>query len=188
MPFCDHYICQKEAKGVGVCMVDPTNQNILLGLERFGKYRGKFNICAGSLEPEDDGCAVKAAMRELREEFKVHFEESDFTRHFGVCSSTSNSNSNRVTLRYTMVGPTPIFIGHFDTHALKHDDLTARMQHAIEDDMLPGTQKEMQESRWFPWSDHDSMEWSRFARMALKKVMQRNSKPGHPKFSARQLS
>lgn len=188
MPCCDHYICQKEIKGVGVCIVDPTQEKILLGLERFGKYRGKFNLCAGSLEPEDDACAVKAAMRELREEFKVHLDESEFTRHFGI---RTHNNGVRFTLRYTMVGPTPIFIGHFDVHALKYNELTAQMKRAIDDDMLPGTQKEMEESRWFPWTDHDSMEWSRFARVALKKVMQRFSKPGtfgNPKFSTRQSS
>lgn len=183
MPSCDHYICQKETKGVGVCIVDPTQQKILLGLERFGKYRGKFNLCAGSLEPEDDACAVKAAMRELREEFKVHLDEFDFMRHFGF--RTHNHGTSATTLRYTMVGPTPILIGHFDVHELKYDDLTMKMQRAIDDDMLPGTQKEMEESRWFPWTDHDSMEWSRFARVSLKKVMQRFSKTGNAKFSTR---
>lgn len=164
---CEHHICQKETKGVGVCIVDPTQQKILLGLERFGKYRGKFNLCAGSLEPEDDGCAVNAARRELREEFKVHLTETEFARHFGF------GNNRGHVLRYTMIGPTPVFIGYYDTHELKYDDLTLRMQRAIADDMLPGTQKEMEESRWFPWTEHDSMEWSRFARVALKKVMQR---------------
>lgn len=164
MPDCDHSICQKETKGVGVCIVDPTHQQILLGLERFGKYRGKFNICAGSLEPEDGGCAVNAAKRELREEFKLHLNDAQFGRHFGLLRG----------LRYIMIGPTPVFIGHFDHETVKCDDLTTRMQAAIHDDMLPGTQKEMEEGRWFPWKDHDSMEWSRFARVSMKKAMPRS--------------
>lgn len=168
MPCCKHHICQSELKGVGVCIVDPKKKQVLLGLERFGKYRGKYNLCAGSLEPEDEGCALNAAKRELREEFKLYFHEVDFERHFCF--------RRQETLRFVMIGPTPVFIGYFDTNNLTPRNLTLRMQVAIQDDTLPGTQKEMEEARWFPWEEQNSMQWSRFARVALKKVMNRQSK------------
>lgn len=167
---CSHRICQGDPKGVAACIVDPDQRKVLLGLERFGKYRGKFNICAGSLEPEDEGCAVKAAKRELREEFKLSLDK-DFDRYFCF-------RRNEV-LRLVMIGPTPVLVGYVDANAMDPIDLTTKMKTAIEDETLPGTHKEMEEAQWFPWDDHDSMLWSRFARVALKKIMSRPSRTGY---------
>lgn len=169
MPSCSHKICQNEPKGVAVCLVDPEKKKILLGRERFGKYRGKYNLCAGSVEPEDEGCAVNAAKRELSEEFKLIVH--DFDKFFGLV------RRNELSLRLIMIGPTPVFVGYFDTDTLKQEDVSQLMQAAISDDALPGTQKEMEEAKWFPWDEHVSMEWSRFARIALKKFMNRSNKP-----------
>jgi 8-oxo-dGTP pyrophosphatase MutT (NUDIX family) len=160
-----HNICHDTSKGVGVCLVDPDAQRVLLGLERFGKYRNKFNVCAGSLEPEDEGCVVNAAKRELREEFKL--ELNTFDQHF--CYGPGR------TLRTTRVGPTPVLIGYFSSLALDARALTLRMRGAIDDESLPGTHKEMQEAQWFPWTDHTSLAWSRFARIVVKKVMDRKT-------------
>ena len=165
-----HPICRQAPKGVAVCIVDPEKKTVLLGLERFGKYRGKFNLCAGSLEPEDAGCAVNAAVRELREEFKLEMPAHDFGRCFGL-------NRNGM-LRLVMVGPTPVLIGHFDmdADAVRPDRMTEDMKAAIDDGTLPGTHKEMEKARWFPWEEHDtSMAWSRFARAALKKIWYRHA-------------
>jgi 8-oxo-dGTP pyrophosphatase MutT (NUDIX family) len=164
---CSHQICRQEPKGVAVCIVDPKKQKVLLGLERFGKYRGKFNVCAGSLEPEDEGCAVNAAKRELREEFKLSLH--DFDHYFAL--------RRKDMWRLVMVGPTPVLIGHFDTDALHPEHLTQQMKAAIDDENLPGTHKEMEEARWFAWDEcHNTMAWSRFARVVLKKITQRSSK------------
>lgn len=160
-----HRVCQNDTKGVGICLVDPDLGKVLLGLERFGKYRGKYNVCAGSLEPEDNGCAVNAAKRELREEFKLTTDM--FDQHF--CYGPHN------TLRTVMVGPTPVLVGYFAVHALDPQAMTRRMHEAIADDSLPGTHKEMEEARWFEWTDHTSLQWSRFARIVLKKVTDRAS-------------
>ena len=181
MSFCTiHPICRQAPKGVAVCIVDPDKKQVLLGLERFGKYRGKFNLCAGSLEPEDGGCAVNAAKRELREEFKLDMHH--FERVFG------QNRDGR--LRVTMVGPTPVLIGHVNRDLLPDDPLTRDMKTAIEDPTLPGTHKEMEQAQWFPWEDHENghavettvetpmtmtMAWSRFARAALKKIAYRSS-------------
>ncbi len=165
---CFHKICQDEPKGVAVCLVDPGQQKILLGLERFGKYRGKFNLCAGSLEPEDGGCAVEAAKRELREEFKVVFSPQEFQRQFFFREQT--------VLRVIMVGATPVLIGYVDLSRLDTMELGRRMMTAIQDDTLPGTHKEMEQAQWFPWEDHASnTAWSRFARVAMKKVLSRSA-------------
>lgn len=165
---CSHKICQESPKGVAVCLVDPAQHKVLLGLERFGKYRGKFNLCAGSVEPEDGGCAVEAAKRELREELKIVFSPQEFERQFFFRQDTM--------LRVIMVGPTPVLIGYVDLDRINTMDLNQRMTSAIQNDSLPGTHKEMEEAQWFPWEDHASNTlWSRFARVAMKKVMSRSS-------------
>lgn len=165
---CPHPICQREPKGVGVCIVDRDHKKVLLGLERFGKYRGKFNLCAGSVEPEDDGCVVNAALRELREEFKVHFHHLDFDRYFSL--------GRKYMFRLVMIGTTPVFVGHLDVSTVNVTALTQQMQTAIADESLPGTHKEMEKLGWFPWDEHDtSMAWSRFARIAVAKYLQRTS-------------
>lgn len=169
MSFCTHRICQDPPKGVGVCIVDPEKRKVLLGLERFGKYRGKFNLCAGSLEPEDGGCAVNAAKRELREEFKV------VVPNFDKCFCFRRPEM----FRLVMIGPTPVLVGYVDSDSWKASELSSRMQEAIDDEGLPGTHKEMQEAQWFPWEDHTSMLWSRFARIAVKKVMTRPCRAPH---------
>eukprot|EP00952_Eustigmatos_sp_NYUAD-ZCMA_P007996 33601-Eustigmatos_ZCMA.PRE.1 len=66
---CRHNVCRSGGKGVGACIVDPTRHCVLLGLERYGRYAGRLNICAGSVEVEDGGCLIEAMLRELREEF-----------------------------------------------------------------------------------------------------------------------
>ena len=150
-------------KGVAVCIVDPCQRKVLLGLERFGKYRGKFNLCAGSVEPEDGGCSLNAAQRELREEFKLTIP--DFEQRFGLRRPNM--------FRLVMIGPTPVLVGQMSSESLDASDLTARMKDAIDDESLPGTHKEMEEAQWFPWDDHTSIQWSRFARVAVKKVITR---------------
>lgn len=162
---CKHRICHASPKGVAVCIIDPKQHKVLLGLERFGKYRGKFNLCAGSLEPEDGGCAVNAAKRELHEEFKLTVPTFDFEKSF--CLGRPDM------FRLVMIGPTPVLVGHFDANTLDARDLTFKMKEAIQDEVVPGTHKEMDEAQWFPWDDHVSIVWSRFARVAVKKVLSR---------------
>jgi len=158
-------MCQCLPKGVAVCIIDPDQRKVLLGLERFGKHRGKFNLCAGSLEPEDEGCAVNAAKRELREEFKLSV--ADFEKSF--CQGRPGGGG----FRLVMIGPTPVLVGHLSANSVHSSELTARMKDAIQDDGLPGTHKEMEEVQWFPCDDHASVAWSRFARVAMKKVLGR---------------
>jgi len=160
-----HRFCQNTPKGVAVCIVDPQKRTVLLGLEMFGKYRGKFNICAGSLEPEDQGCAIKAAKRELREEFKLDIADSDFQKAF--CFRRPD------VFRFVMVGPTPVFVGYFDADALSARDLTVQMKADIDDQALPGTHKEMEQANWFSLDENASIVWSRFARIAVKRVVSR---------------
>ena len=172
MTTCIHQVCQARPKGVAVCIVDPRRRKVLLGRERFGKYRGKYNLCAGSVEPEDGGCAVAAAQRELREEFKLAL---NWDRCFApkMCRRPD-------ALRFVMVGPTPVFVGLLPLEEVDHRLLTQRMQLAIKDDGLPGTHKEMEAVEWFSWGADDGSDadaaaaaWSRFARVALRKVGQR---------------
>jgi 8-oxo-dGTP pyrophosphatase MutT (NUDIX family) len=149
---------------VGVCIIDPGRRKVLLGRERFGKYRGKFNLCAGSVEPEDDGCAVAAAQRELREEFKLAL-------NWDRCFSLQSRRSFRVV----MVGPTPVFVGKLPLEEVDPQVLTHHMQASILDERLPGTHKEMEAAAWFPVPLPPNADgvWSRFARAAVHKVDQR---------------
>lgn len=162
-------MCQGVPKGVAVCIVDPEERQVLLGLERFGKYRGKYNLCAGSLEPEDDGCAVNAARREMCEEFKLAMSDVEFHQHFGMGFGQNP--------RSIMIGATPILVGHFRKAHLPSVDLTRRMKCDMENDGLPGTWKEMETAKWFSWNDDTTLAWSRFARAVMKKVAGHNRRP-----------
>ena len=46
---------------------------MLLGYERTGRNKNKYNICCGTMEPSDKQCYLNLAKRELREEFKINF-------------------------------------------------------------------------------------------------------------------
>lgn len=78
---CRHTICTRRvAKGVAICICDDASGSILMGKERFGRYRGRWNVCAGSVEECDCGCLIQTCLRELREEFKLYLDESTWDR------------------------------------------------------------------------------------------------------------
>ena len=77
---------------------------ILLGKERGGPYALKFNFAAGSIDPGDYNCILAAAMRELREEFKLDVRlETNFDQHFRYNGQ----------IIYFMHHGTPVFVGMF---------------------------------------------------------------------------
>ena len=137
---------------------DPIRRKILVGRERFGRYKGKFNICGGHVEPEDRGCALNAALRELGEEFKI----------------LASSDPIEVLLRHTMfVGTTPVFVAVVDSSLLPEEDLEAKMLRDVTNDSLPGTRKEMDQARWIPMSEAHDLSISRFAKMIIRKLVSR---------------
>ena len=105
---CGHHTCtcllqRGAARGVGVFLYNRRKRCVLLGVERFGQYAGQLNLCAGRMDPGDRGCYISAAMRELREEFKVDVSYKDFESTFRNFSKTS--------IRFMMVNTTPVFVG-----------------------------------------------------------------------------
>ncbi len=55
------------------------------------------------MDPEDRGCYINAAIRELREEFKVTLSYDDFENTF--------RNFRKTSIRFMMVNKTPVFVG-----------------------------------------------------------------------------
>jgi hypothetical protein len=104
---CD--ICTKfknqNISGVGTILLQldyfgniPT---IILGKERAGQYKGEYNIFAGKMEKEDNGCYIKAAWREFTQESGIELSFNNFSRTI----------INRYGLyRYIIHGKTVIFV------------------------------------------------------------------------------
>lgn len=107
---------------------------MLLGTERFGRYKGKQNLCSGHIETYDNGCALEAARRELCEEFKITLSPEEW----------------EARVRCLMfVGKTPVF--HLRLSSLDMvliEALNARIARDLQDESLPGTEKEMQRVAW----------------------------------------
>jgi ADP-ribose pyrophosphatase YjhB (NUDIX family) len=84
--------------GVGIAIITTTtdglSDKILLGNEIYGPNRGKYNLCAGHVDPEDNMCYIRACTRELYEEFKIKY----------------NSMPGMNIIKFIMVGRTPVFI------------------------------------------------------------------------------
>lgn len=156
-----HSICKLKSKGVGACIVDPTRRKILLGMERFGKYASKLNVCSGSVEPEDDECLVNAIRRELKEEFKMDLSDDDFQRLF--CNRFHQP-------RIMVLGTTPIFIAWVDSNNHSTDDMISKMLSDIHSTTLPDTYKEMNFATWYPINDEKSKCVSRFASAIMKRI------------------
>lgn len=108
-----------------------------MGKERFGRYRGRWNVCAGSVEDCDQGCLVSACLRELREEFKLQLDEDTW---------------QRCTQRIFWIASTMVAVlrppPRLDVHALDMEN--ARV---LQDDNVPPTYKEMERIGWISAND-----------------------------------
>ena len=105
---CGHRTCDRlrllgAARGVGVFLYNQSKACVLMGLERFGQYAGHLNLCGGRMDPQDRGCYINAAIRELREEFKVSLSYDDFENTF--------RNFRKTSIRFMMVNKTPVLVG-----------------------------------------------------------------------------
>ena len=159
---CAHPICRRPHKGVGVVILDPSHGTVLLGKERFGRYKGRFNICAGSMEKEDGGCVVRAALRELMEEFKMTIGSAEWQRHF-----VRKDGSPRLVF----LGTTPVVVGLFDSQALEDTYISTLMRHHVQVEGMQPTWQEMEEARWVSIQDvrpHAALPTSRFAQAVMR--------------------
>lgn len=70
--------------------------------EKSGKYANSFNVCSGSIEDEDNGCFIDAAIREIKEELRIYLNYKTFDKMF------RGSNGS---IRLHFVNSTPIIMG-----------------------------------------------------------------------------
>lgn len=70
--------------------------------EKSGKYAGMFNMCSGSIEDEDNGCYIDAAIREIKEELRINLNYKTFDKMF---------RGSDGVIRVRFVNGTPILIG-----------------------------------------------------------------------------
>ena len=159
---CAHDVCKLNSAGVAVCIVDPRMRCVLVGRERFGKYAGRYNICSGGAEADKDvGCIVNTAMRELREEMKLRFDNVDaFLRMF------TSSKTGR--LRYFVLGSTPVLIGWCDSKNVCLNTIKYHMRLDIERNSPP-CYCEMDDVKWVTIAE-DTTELSRLAVAVMKRL------------------
>ena len=84
---CNHPVCLQHSFTTGVAVI-PLLKYLnkdwvcLVGKERDGQYKDKLNLCAGGKERNDHGCCIRAARRELSEEFKIDMTMEEFQNKF----------------------------------------------------------------------------------------------------------
>lgn len=158
---CNHYMCQgrsRTAKGVAVCVTDWENNVILLGRERFGRYALRLNVAAGSIEPVDEKCVIRAAMRELKEEFKLELSRNEWLR--------------RARLVF-FLGNTPVINLRYNSNEIDVEELNRTIHDHIANPNLPGTYKEMSQLQWV--SLEGDTDITSFTRAILKRLRRPNN-------------
>jgi len=116
--FCEHHIgvrkeerCKKMG-GIAVIIADKDDPNrILVAKQRGGADRGKYSIVQGKIDPGDNCCFKRAALRELAEEFKIHIDDAGFMKYFTLGNYINYINTTGTT----------IFIGLIDSKTVDLD-------------------------------------------------------------------
>lgn len=127
---CGHKICgqikselgNKTPGGVGCVIVrkeygknDLAYPYFLLGREVAGSYSGKYNLCAGKLDPKDKGCILKNLLRELYEEVKINLYNDPKTEDINW-KKFDRIFKNFDKIRYFIFRGTPVFVGYFENN------------------------------------------------------------------------
>jgi len=158
---CKHFVESGIGKGIAILPLlyysSKTNKFWagLLGKEKYGKYAGQMNLCAGKMEKEDSNCWLATASRELYEEFKIHLSISQFQGIF---------------TKWILIGRTPVFFGEFK--GLRKTPLNNAIQSANSNPLLPHCHKEMEKVGWVNVAtkemvDNSRIQISTFARSVL---------------------
>ena len=178
---CKHNTCKRIRNlggrgGVAGAILTHYNASIwtiLLGKERDGVYKGTSNLCAGKLEKVDNGCYLKAFVRELKEEFKINLLHKDGTINWKLFNKFF-LNSQGMT-RFIMHNKTPVFIGVFP--GLSRKPLNACVDWCLQNEKsLSWSECEMSKVDWFKLSDQQQLEGefepiSSFARAVMKRIV-----------------
>lgn len=136
---CHHSVCaelrrKQVGRGVGVLpLVNYHGRRLvcLLGKERGGRYRNTLNLCAGMMEDVDKECYINCACRELREEFKIFLNPSQFESSF---------------TKLILEGRTPVFV--LILQGLTRREMNAKIYTANANQTLPACEREMAFVDW----------------------------------------
>lgn len=153
--FCAYIIRQRQQQGFrpdcGVGVLPVVNyyrrgyMAVMLGKERAGSYQDQFNLCGGGMEPEDVGCILNAALRELREEFKIEVNWGNFDEFF--------KDPFGGKFVFIMHRGTVILVGDFQ--GLNKNPLNQKIQACNSNQSLPWKLREIKQVDWF-WMDDQS--------------------------------
>lgn len=144
----------KSSTGVGCCVLNPARTQILLGLELYGSYAGQFSLCAGKIDPQDQGDYQKTIQRELWEEFAINnYTTLTFFAYIGTSAAYAG------TPVFTLIVP-------------DNDDLRINPTlYARQNDASLGPEmKEIRNVQWFALNSIDP-KISNFARGAMRRLL-----------------
>lgn len=126
-----------------------------VGRERGGKYKGEYNLCAGSGENTDKNwegefCFLMIVQREFREEFKINapFANDIFNSYF------KGSNGR---IRYFMHHRTPIFVATLP-NGTSRGPIKNAMVNACNNPSLPWCEKEMDDFEYIRLDNGQQLE------------------------------
>ena len=176
---CQHQTCAKITAqrqlenrkgfgGVACAIINKYMQiiwTILLGLETSGQYDRLFNLCAGRVDPSDNGCYLAAATRELFEEFAI---DAPLGTAFDAIFK-----GNDGSIRYIMHRGTPVFIGV--VNGLSRNNLNPIIMNRMQDPNVSHSMKEMARVEWFDLQNKTQIEQkncsiSAFASSVMDKI------------------
>lgn len=125
------------------CKNGNVTPSILLGKEVSGRYANQYNLAAGGMDKDDDGCYLVTVYRELAQEFKIDCSPANrnwakFDSHFKL----------KGHINFFMVGKTPIFIGYFPGSSSTKCNILISAANANKN--LPHCEREMTDVQW--WS------------------------------------
>lgn len=202
---CSHRVCAKLRAGgactsLSVILVVPSpNPCVLLVKQNSGQYEGRYTVCSGKRDEEDGDCWVATAIREMREEIKLHVSEKQFMR---MCSAGGE-------VRVIRKGPTPIFIAMLpelvptksvettqcddapqdpsitleDTLVIFRDQLNAAIISDRDNESLPSEYREVDRVDWFGLdlkmcfsSNDEEVIFSTYAKLVVADIARRYGK------------
>lgn len=133
--FCEFHIGKrreekcKKMGGIAVIIADVDDpKRILIAQQRGGADRGKYSVVQGKIDPQDNCCFKKAALRELAEEFKIHFDDADFLKYFTLNNYINYVNTIGTTIFIALVPSSQIDLSLINaeiaTECLSTDEAT----------------------------------------------------------------
>lgn len=166
--FCNYHIQNrinagcKKIGGVAVIIYDKNlPDNILIGKQRGGSDKNQYSVVQGKIDPEDNCCYKKAALRELHEEFKIHIPDSIFADYF-----TKNG-----LLNYMSTNGTIVFIAEIDSSCINIPQINNIIEKCILDDSEETWPlREVEDVKWASMQSNENL--SKFAKILIKKYKQ----------------